>query len=389
MKVLFFNYEYPPLGGGAANATEQILLQFSKIPDLEVDLVTSSIDADYHLGKLGERIRIHKLPIGKNSENLHFQSQKDLLVYSWRAYFFARKLAAENKYDLSHSFFSVPCGFLSLVFKHCNKLPYIVSLRGSDVPGYSDRFTFVYALLTPLIKLIWRNADYVVSNSQGLKDLALRTGTKKDIAIIHNGIDTETFCPQPELRPAGSFIVTPGASRVTTRKGIKYLIEAVAELAIKYPQIALKIIGDGNEKKNLEQLVIEKGLQKNVIFLGRVPHDKVTPFYQEAGVFVLPSLNEGMSNAMLEALAAGLPILATDTGGSKELVKDGVNGYIIKMKDSSDITTKLEKIMTDEKLRESMSRASRELAENMSWEKVARQYAGLYKATDIRHKTAQ
>jgi glycosyltransferase involved in cell wall biosynthesis len=257
-------------------------------------------------------------------------------------------------------------------------LPYVVSLRGSDVPGYSDRFTFVYTLLTPLIKLIWKRADNVVSNSQGLKDLALKTGTKKVISIIYNGIDIKTFCPQPALRPAGSFIITPGASRVTARKGIKYLIEAVGQLAEKYPQIILKIIGDGNEKENLEKLVAEKGLQGSVIFLGRIPHEQVTPYYQEASVFVLPSLNEGMSNAMLEALAVGLPILATDTGGSTELVKDRVNGYIIQMKDGADIAAKLEKILTDENLRASMSRASRELAESLSWEKVARQYFELY-----------
>jgi hypothetical protein len=78
MKVLFFNYEYPPLGGGAANATANILREFSKISGLEVDLITSSVDDGYHLEKIGDNIRLHKIPIGKNEKNLHFQSQKDL-----------------------------------------------------------------------------------------------------------------------------------------------------------------------------------------------------------------------------------------------------------------------------------------------------------------------
>jgi len=110
MRVLFFNYEYPPLGGGAANATSYILKEYSKISGLELDLITSSIDSEYHLEKIGENISIHRLPIGKNESNLHFQSEKDLMAYSLKAYFFSMKLIRrarkENrKYALSHSFF--------------------------------------------------------------------------------------------------------------------------------------------------------------------------------------------------------------------------------------------------------------------------------------------
>ena len=97
MRILFFNYEYPPLGGGAGVATSYILKEFTKIPDLEVDLVTSSVSEHYQLEKIGENIKIHRLPIGKNKNNLHFQSQKDLLIYSWKAYFYARKLIKDRK----------------------------------------------------------------------------------------------------------------------------------------------------------------------------------------------------------------------------------------------------------------------------------------------------
>ena len=86
-----------------------------------------------------------------------------------------------------------------------------------------------------------------------------------------------------------------------------------------------------------------------------------------------------MSNAMLEALSSGLPLLSTNTGGADELLKDGSNGFIIKMKDASDIAEKIEKIVTNKNLQDSMGKASRELAETMSWGKVAEQYLDLYK----------
>ncbi|MEK7598439.1 MAG: glycosyltransferase, partial [Patescibacteria group bacterium] len=393
-----------------ANATAYILREFSRIPDLEVDLVTSATGEKYELEKIGENIKIHKLPIGKNEKNLHFQSQKDLLVYAWKAYFYSKKLIKENssshqckrnngsgeftqehfgnsrhwcggKYDLTHSFFTVPCGFVSLLLKRKYKLPYIVSLRGSDVPGYSERFSFLYNLLTPLIRHIWKKSVAVVSNSKGLKELALKTNAEQPMDIIYNGIDVEHFSPKTEARPEGKFIITSGASRVTGRKGLRYLIEAVSSLAKRYPQIYLKIMGDGDDKKNLEILAEELKIEKRVEFLGRIPRENTAPYYQEANVFVLSSLNEGMSNAMLEALASGLPLIATDTGGSQELIKDGENGFIVKMKDSTDIAEKLEKLIVNPELVRSMGEKSRERALEMSWSSVAKSYYELYEST--------
>lgn len=378
MRVLFFNYEYPPLGGGAANATSYILREFAKIPDLKVDLVTSSIDDAYHIENVSEDVIVHRLPIGKNKKNLHFQSQKDLLVYSWKAYFYAWKLARKNKYELTHSFFSVPCGFLSLVFKFQFGLPYIVSLRGADVPGYSDRFGMIYKILTPIIRYIWKKSDAVVSNSEGLKGLALEAKPNQKIDVIYNGIDIGEFAP----RPTGDMDVFKilCVSRLTKRKGVEYLISAVAEIVEKnLLQVELVIAGDGDDSKRLKKIVSDLNIDNYVKFLGLVPHNELSAVYNSASMFVLPSLNEGMSNTMLEALASGLPIVATDTGGTKELVSDGVNGFIVKMQDSEDLRVKIEAILSDDLLREKMAEKSRAQAEEMSWKHVAEKYFDLYK----------
>ncbi|KKP84928.1 MAG: Glycosyltransferase [Candidatus Moranbacteria bacterium GW2011_GWF2_35_54] len=372
MKILFFNYEYPPLGGGAANATFCILREFSKITDLEVDLITSSINEKYSVEKIGGNITIYKVPIGKNSNNLHFQSQKDLIVYAWRALILANKLIKKNKYDLTHSFFTVPCGAISL------KIPFVISLRGSDVPGYSERFKFIYTILKPLIKLIWKKSSTVVSNSRGLRDLALETNKHQKVDIIFNGIDLDDFCPNESLRAKDRFIITIGATRITARKGTNYLVEALGILAPKYPNLLLRILGDGDEKNNLIDLTKKMKLENFVQFLGRIPREETAPYYQEASLFVLPSLNEGMSNAMLEALASGLPILATQTGGTEELVEDGINGFVIKMKDPKDLADKIEMILKDDGLRVQMGLASRKKAQEMSWKNVAQKYFELY-----------
>jgi len=379
MKILFLNYEYPPLGGGAGNATSYLLKEFAKIPDLKVDLVTSSIDKKYHLEKLTENIQIHRLPIGKNQKNLHFQSQKDLLVYAWKAYGFSKIMVKKNKYNLTLAFFSVPCGFLAWILKKRFKLPYLVSLRGADVPGYSERFAYLYKIITPLIKKVWKEASGVIANSQGLKELALKTNPGQEISVISNGININRFKPSLFDFTFQKTFPILCVTRITPRKGVRYLIEAFSQLYKKYPNLSLQIIGEGNEKENLEKMARRLGLEKQVNFVGLLPHEKLPAYYQSAGVYVLPSQNEGMSNCMLEALASGLPLLATNTGGTQELIEDGVNGFILRMKSAEDIAEKLEILIQNEELRKKMGKASREKAERMSWENVAQEYMGIIK----------
>jgi len=375
-KVLFFNYEYPPLGGGAANATAYILREYSKIDGLEVNLITSSFDKHFHLEKIGDNVKIYKIPIGKNGKNIHYQSQKDLLCYAWKAYWLSRKLIRKNHYDLTHSFFTVPCGFISLLLKWQYKLPYIVSLRGSDVPEYNVRFSLLYKFLKPLIKLIWKKSSAVIANSQGLKDLALKTMPEKEIGIIYNGIDTEQFKPQAKEKSDEFKILS--TSRLIPRKGIKYLILAAGQLIKKNKQIKIVLVSEGDEKEELENLAGRLGISENVQFAGSVDHAKISEFYNQADAFVMTSLNEGMSNTMLEALASGLPIISTETGGAKELVQDGINGFLICMKNSEDLAEKISRLMANDGLRERMALESRKIAEKMSWKNVAEEYFKTY-----------
>jgi len=381
MRILFFNYEYPPLGGGAGNATKYILKEYSKLENLQVDLITSATDEKYSEEKISDNITIYKLPIGKNGSNLHYQSQKELLIYAWKAFWFANKLTKKNKYDLTHSFFTVPCGAISLWLKFYRKIPYIVSLRGSDVPGYSERFSFIYAILTPLIKFIWKQSAFTVANSLGFKNLALKTNSNQEIKVITNGIDVEEFkfkglekidCERKDFK-----IIC--GTRVTHRKGIRFILEALNLLVKKNLNVSLDIIGEGNEREELEKRVDELQLKDKVNFIGVVEHSRLPEIYAGANVYVSASFNEGMSNTSLEALAVGLPIIATDTGGTFETVKENENGFVIKMGSAEDIAEKVEIIYNDCAKEKSMSQKSREMAEKMSWKNIAEKYFELYK----------
>ena len=362
------NYEYPPLGGGGSNACKYLLREMAN-KGLEVDLVTSSPSNTFETEKIGDTVSIYKLPV--NKKDIHYWTQREIITYSWKAKKFIDQLMKEKEYDVCHAFFSVPCGALAYLFR--KKIPYIVSLRGSDVPGFNKRFGVQYIFLKPLIKNIWNDADAVVANSQGLKELALNTSPSQEIGVIYNGIDVSEFEPNLD-NTCDNEIRIVCVSRLIERKGINYLIEAVEKLKDK--QIQLILVGEGNQEDTLKKLVDDLKISDKVDFKGYVGHDQIAEIYRNSDIFVLPSLNEGMSNALLEALAAGLPVIVTDTGGTSELL-DG-NGVLIPMGDSEAITEAIRGFVDDPEGRRQMGLRSRDIAEGMSWMRVGEEYLRLY-----------
>lgn len=383
-RILFFNYEYPPLGGGAANATKYILLEYVKRNDVQVDLITSAIGSHYVKEHLGEYVTIHRLPIGKNPESLNYQTKNELITYSWKAYKFAQKLIKKNTYDLTHSFFGVPCGVISWWIKKRYGIPYIVSLRGADVPGYSERFQNLYVVLTPIIHKVWQGATFVVTNSKGLTDLAHKSAPEQNFLQIVNGVDTDFYTEgdRTVVERTKDFRILL-ASRLSRRKGFNYAIDAFVELFDLYPHIRMTIAGgEGNAMEELQMQAKKYRLDGRVVFTGAYVKEESPQIYNSADVFVMPSLNEGMSNNLLEALASGLPVLMTPTGGAEELVRNGENGYLIKMHDVMSIVEKLKILIENPEMCDAFGHASRMIAEEMSWTSVADQYIALYEKID-------
>lgn len=362
MNILMLNYEFPPLGGGAANANRYLLDRFSDYDDLSIDLITSSPNK-YTEEQFSERTTIYKLNVGK--DEIHHWTQREILSYSWQALRRARTLVKQRSYDLVHAWFGVPSGILARLIG----LPYLVALRGSDVPGYNDRFELQYKILRPILKRIWRDADAVVANSEGLRSLAKQTADVP-IRVIPNGVAVDEFDPEyGNGRPLKVLCV----SRLVERKGINYLIDAIAAV----DNTELTLVGEGEQEASLRRQVDELEIRDRVSFKGYVEHDSIHSYYESADLFVLPSFNEGMSNTLLEAMAAGLPLVTTDTGGTAELVNG--NGTVVPKGDNDAIADALRVYRDDSTRRTQEGRRSRELAEEMSWSRVADNYYDIYK----------
>ena len=363
------NYEYPPLGGGAGNAMMYLLQEFATIPDVWVDVITSSTGAA-HIEHIGERITIYALDIKKNNQ-LHHQSTSDLLRYSWQARHQVKRLLNEHRYDGIHAWFGIPSG----VIARAMNLPYIVSLRGSDVPFYNERFLWHDRLLFKrLSRSVWRSAAAVVANSSDLKNLALQSAPDQPITLIPNGVDTNEF--QPNHRSNQPFTVI-STSRLLERKGVRYLLDGFIKFSQQAPEAKLILIGSGKLEQVLRRQASAAGCSERIQFIGNVDHREIAGWYQQADVFVLPSLNEGMSNSLLEAMASGLAVIATDTGGVDELLP-APDHMPIPMRDSDAICQCLHRLWLDQVLRSQLSQAARTRALRYDWSQVAADTLALY-----------
>ena len=376
-RVLMLNYEYPPLGGGAGIATESLLEQFSGRDEVIIDLVTSSADKG-RIETLSANVTIHYLDIGKDGKRLHFQSERDLLTYSFRAYRYAKSLMLNKKFDFIHAFFGVPCGFIAMLL---NK-PYIVSLRGSDVPFHNPRFYLMDLLVfRTLSRLVWNRAAFVIANSDTLIRSAARTLPGRIIDLVYNGVDTSLYRPDEKVKKDPGIFRILFVGRLGEVKGVRYLLEAFNLITAKYDRdnIQLWIVGDGRQRKELTAMAKRKNIDVRTRFFYRVPRRDVPWIYNKCDVLVLPSLNEGMPLTVVEAMAAGLGVVCTDLPSFSGLVEEGKNGFLVRRKNAADIFHALEKYyLGGRKMLREHGRLSMEIAAGYTWKAAADRYISFY-----------
>lgn len=371
MRILMLNTEYPPLGGGQGNANKALFDEYIKYGDcINIDIVTASVSSFriecYPIGN------IYYLDIGKNGKNCHFQSSKNLIFYSYQSYLYSKKLIKTNKYDLLVAWSGIPTGFITMLLSRKYNIPYIVLLRGADVPFYDKRWEKLDKLIfSKLSPIIWRHARSVIANSEGLRDLAYKTSKVKNIDIIHNGIDIDKYTPDYAKRATTPEILCVG--RLNKIKGFDLVLKAVSKLQC---DCKIVIAGDGPEREPLSNLAVQLGISERVVFLGKVDKGVLLEQYRKATVFCLSSYNEGMSNALLEAMACGLPVISTDVGGVKELING--NGVVVNKGDYQSIKLGLESLLYDRDKIIAFSNKSVEIASKFSWNNVKDKFTEIF-----------
>lgn len=264
-------------------------------------------------------------------------------------------------------------GYIAWMIKVVRGIPFIVTLRGSDVQR-SGKGLFMRYMSSWILK----RADAITTVNQHLKQWVIDQGIPKDrVMFIRNGID---LLPQKQKQKGPSLCRLLFVGSLIPRKGVRYLIEALSRITGSESGFSLTIIGEGAEEKCLKKQVDELGLNDVVTFIGAVPPDQISDWMVQSDCLVLPSLWEGTPNVVLEAMACGLPIVASDLPGIREVVTPALNGFLFQIQDVEALSKALLEIIKDQVLRQRMGQSGRETMTKMGlgWEQTAKNYLECY-----------
>ncbi|MFV9631150.1 MAG: glycosyltransferase family 4 protein [Methanosarcinales archaeon] len=269
----------------------------------------------------------------------------------------------------------------AFIAKKLMRKPYVVWGQGSDVylPG---------KFIKSISKLVLKSANKVIALTDDMKK-EMQKICSRDVSVIPNGIDLSSFedlsrkeaRSRLQIKDDEKVILFVGTLRPV--KGIRYLIEAMRLIKDKNESTKLFLVGDGEEREYLKNLVKGLILEECVRFIGKVPNEKVPECMVASDVFVLPSLSEGFPVVILEAMASGLPIIATKVTGLLEIVKDGKNGILVESKSPDEIAEKVLLILGDDELRERISENNRKEAKRYSWDSAVDKLEEIYQKSPV------
>ena len=367
--------EFPPLGGGMGTINRHLLLALADNPEIEVDLVTAALGRRSEQEQFAARIRLYKVPV--NNRNLHHSSNRELASYSAQALPTAWRLHRSRRYDLCLAWSALPAGAVARALRRLSGLRYLVWITGSDIPGFEARYRRLYPVLTPLIRSVWHHAEANIVKCQGEVDMVRAVSARARLVVIPNAVDLSLFRPRVAAE-AGAPLRLICVARLIERKGQHHLIAALRHLLDQGVAATLDLVGTGDSLADYQALAARLGVAGAVRFQGYVPREEIPARLTEADVFVLPSYNEGMSVSTLEALAAGLPVVVTRTGGVEELVEEGVNGLTFDWGDVEMLARHLARLAQEPELRRKMGEAARQKAARFSWDYMVKQYTQLF-----------
>jgi glycosyltransferase involved in cell wall biosynthesis len=291
-----------------------------------------------------------------------------VLSACWRA----PRIAREYQVERVLAFFSIPGGVVARWLHWRLGIPYAVSLRGGDVPGTEPNLRLFYGLLTGVRRNILRHARYICAPSEALKKSS-QAADPFPVRVIPNGVDAGYF--SPGTAPGLSSLTLLYVGRLhAPQKRVALLLLILRAIRDRYGIPAgARIIGDGPERRTLEKLARQEGLDSAVSFEGWVPRAETAAAYRSAAFLVHLSTYEGMSNVVLEALASGLPVVASRIPANAELIEPGKNGLLVDVNEDPDQIAEaiVSVFQSPERWKQMSSEARTGVAAKYEWDRLA------------------
>jgi glycosyltransferase involved in cell wall biosynthesis len=371
-RVLVFAWFYLPLVGGAElflrAITERLRDRF------EFVIVTSRLRRSLPAVESEPGVTIVRVGLG---------TALDKFLYLAAAPLRALRL---GRFDLVHAVMVSGGAFAAAAYLKTRGVPSLLTLQDGDSEEYVRRYL---GPLFPAYAPLHRRFERVHAISSYLAERAVRYGVRPEaITVVPNGCDPHLFddaLPEAdiaalrrELRLEGARVVV-SISRLVLKNGIDRLLEAFPAIVREVPEAALLLVGEGEDRPALQRLAGELGIAERVRFVGAVPHADVARYLRLAEVFARPSLSEGLGTAFLEAMACGLPVVGTRTGGIPDFLIDGRTGLFCDPARPDTIARTIVRLLRDGALAGELGRAGRTLvSDRYRWEAVAAQIGALY-----------
>ena len=285
----------------------------------------------------------------------------------------------------------LPGGFIGAIVSRLSGVPLVISLHGSDV-FVAER----YSVFRPVVRFIFGTVHCVIACSTDLAQRAVKLGLSQDaVSVAPYGVDIERYVPDPQtgrdlrgrLSIPESHNVVLMMGRLVYKKGFSYLLSAVPTVLAEYPNTLFIVAGDGDLRSELEELVKSLQIQEHVLFTGQIPWDQTPSYLTMADICVVPSVQDeagnldGLPNVLLESMASGCAIVATNVAGIPEVVHDGKNGLLTPPRDERALADAVCRLLSDQHLRQRLGDGARESAiSSLSWDHIGEKIATILRA---------
>lgn len=388
MKIIQVVHRYYPAVGGTENQVKSISEELVRRGH-KVSVITTSSLSVLDIPSLFHPFRRKKVNVQKSEEiegvDVH---RYDALFrfYGFLAISPMRKLLT-IKADIIHAYgFYITTSLVAMMAAKHRSIPFLLTANDATVSLYGSTAKRACSNIYNHIigKLLILNSARVIAVSRtNAEDLVKLGVTEQKITVVPNGIKMERFLDGTSVSIEQNGPIVLYVGRISEDKGIQCLIRAAPSVLKDFPHTRFLIVGeDYGCLGKFRALVNNLGMEKSVIFTGRLTDKRLVSVYRSADVFVLPSELEAFGIVVIEAMASGVPVIVSNCGGMKDIVKDGTNGFLFDVGDARQLAEIIKVLLSNEELRIRLAKNGKKtVRERYTIDKVVDTLEKLYEKT--------
>lgn len=392
-KILIFSLAYSPFVGGAELAIKE---ETDRINDVQFDMITLRFDSNLPKFERIGNVNVYRIGFtlseAKMDDLIRYPLKLNKLIFPFIACFKASRLHRKNRYNAVWAMMAAHAGFAAMFFKTRHpSVPYLLTLQEGDPIDYIlKKVKFV----KPLFKRIFTKADYLQAISNYLLVWGKDMGFKGEARLVPNAVNTAHFSQKYTENELGKlkkdlgkrdndiYLIT--TSRLVLKNAIDDIVKSLQFLP---DNVKFLVLGDGPDRGKLEKLSKELNVDSRVDFVGLIDHSVMPKYLKVSDIFIRPSLSEGFGNSFIEAMAAEIPVIATQEGGIADFLFDSEKnpdkkptGWSVDKRDPVGISRAVKKILDDPKQRKkTIETAKKMVFEKYDWDIIAGEMGYIFK----------